>query len=102
DLGDDLLGAGGADTRDLIELGYLVGERGDRLADPGGELFDLGGEGIDAAEHHGQQVAVVVAELPGERLGQDADLAAHPGPGQLREHAGSRCPATSAPSIARP
>jgi hypothetical protein len=29
-----------------------VGERGDRLADPGGELFNLAGEGIDAAEHH--------------------------------------------------
>jgi hypothetical protein len=54
-LGDDLLGAGGADAGDLIELGHLVGERGDGLADPHGELFDLAGEGIDAAEHHGQQ-----------------------------------------------
>src|SRR5262252_6065010 len=49
--------------------------------------IDLGSEGIDAAEHHGQQVAVVVAEVPGERLGQGADLAAHAGPGQLRERA---------------
>src|SRR5215813_3782491 len=32
----------------------LAGEWGDGLADPGGELFDLGGEVIDAAEHHGQ------------------------------------------------
>jgi hypothetical protein len=87
DLGDDLLGAGGADAGDLIELGDLVGERGDRLADPAGELLDLAGEGIDAGEHHGQQVAVVVAEMPGERLSQHADLGAHAGPGQLRERA---------------
>jgi hypothetical protein len=35
-LGDDLLGAGGADAGDFIELGYLVGERCAGLADPGG------------------------------------------------------------------
>jgi hypothetical protein len=92
DLGDDFLGAGDADAGDFIELGDLVRERGDCLAGPGGELLNLGGESIDAVQHHGPQVAVVVAEMPGERLGQDAHLAAHAATGQLRERAGVTLP----------
>jgi hypothetical protein len=45
---------------------------------------------------------MVGAEVPGERLGQVADLGAHPSLCQLREDFGSRCPAMSAASICRP
>ena len=37
-LGEQVLGGGHADPGDLVELGYLGGERGDRLLDPGPPL----------------------------------------------------------------
>ena len=52
DLGDEFLGAGLADAGDLIELGHLRRERGDRLIDPPGQFLDLGGERVDPVEHH--------------------------------------------------
>jgi hypothetical protein len=82
DLGDDLRGGVLADAGDLIELGHLDRERGQRLIDPPGQLLDLGGQGVDPVEHHLQQVAVVVAEVPGQRLPQRADLAAQAVAGQ--------------------
>jgi len=102
DLGDQFLGAGLADAGDLIQLGHLSRERGDRLIDPPGQRLDLGGQGVGPVEHLVQQVAVVVAEMPGQRLLQDAFLAAHGTAGQLRENVGSRCPAISASSMSRP
>ena len=87
-----LLGAGSADTGILIQLGHLVRERGDRLIDPPGQRLDLGSQGIDAVKHHPQQVAVVVAELPRQRLLQDADLAAHRPAGQPGQHMGVSLP----------
>jgi hypothetical protein len=71
-LGDEVLGGDGADAGDVIELGHLAGERGHRLVDPPGQLVDLGGQRIDPVEHHAQQPGVMVAEVPGQRLGQDA------------------------------
>src|SRR5215469_12671905 len=56
------------------------------LLDPPGQRLDLGGQRIGAVEHHAQQVAVVVAEMPGQRLDQDALLAAHGGAGQVGQH----------------
>jgi hypothetical protein len=76
-LGDDLLRGRDADAGDLIELGHLGGERGDGLLDPGRERVDLGGERVDAAEHHAQQERVMLGEVAGQRLAQDAGLGAH-------------------------
>ena len=64
DFGDELLGAGGADAGDLIELGDLGRERGDHLLDPPGQRLDLGGQRVHAIDHHAQQVAVMAAEMP--------------------------------------
>jgi hypothetical protein len=86
DLGDELLRGDPADPRDFIERVHLVGKRGEQLLDPAGQLIDLGAERVDAVQHHLQQVAVVGAEVPGERLGQDAELGAHPALRQLREY----------------
>ena len=58
DLGDDVLGGDHADAGDLVELGDLGGERGDGLADPGGEGGDLGGERVDPGQHHAQHEGV--------------------------------------------
>src|SRR5262249_60131516 len=66
DLGDDLLSADDADPGDLIELGHLAGEGGDRLLDPGGEGVDLGGECVNPNQHHNQQNNVALGEMPGK------------------------------------
>jgi hypothetical protein len=86
-LGDDLLRGGDADAGDLIQLRHLGGERGDRFFDPGGERIDLGGERVGAVEHHAQQERVVVGEVPGQRLLQDAHLGAHLLAGEVGERA---------------
>jgi len=75
-LGDEFLGAGRPGAGDLIELGHLACERGDRLLDPPGQRLDLGGQRVHVIKHHAQQVAVVVAELPGQRLAQDGPACA--------------------------
>jgi hypothetical protein len=54
----------------------------DGLADPGGEGIDLGGERVDPGQHHAQHEGVVIGEVPGERLLQDAGLGAHVPVGQ--------------------
>jgi hypothetical protein len=59
-----------------------VGVRGDGLADPGGEGIDLGGERVDPGQHHAQHEGVVIGEVPGQRLLQDAGLGAHAPAGQ--------------------
>ena len=59
-----------------------MGVRGDGLADARGEGIDLGGERVDPGEHHAQHECVVIGEVPGERLLQDAGLGAHVPVGQ--------------------
>jgi hypothetical protein len=66
-LGEDLLRGRDADAGDLIELGHLGGERGDGLLDPDRERIDLGGERVDAVNHHAQQERVMLGEVPGQR-----------------------------------
>jgi hypothetical protein len=52
---------------------------------------DVGVDGVDPGRHPGQQEAVVVVEMAGERLFQLADLGPHPRPRHLCEHTfGSR------------
>jgi hypothetical protein len=102
DLGDQFLRAGPPDAGDLIQLGHLAGERGDRFLDPPGQRLDLGAQPIDAVEHHAQQVAVMVAEVPGQRLLQDADLLAHGAAGHPGQHVGVTLPPISASSMSRP
>jgi hypothetical protein len=70
-----------------------MGERGDRLFDPGGEGADLGGQRVDPGQHHGQQKRVVLGEVPGERLLQDARFGAHRAAGQGGKGVGAALPA---------
>jgi hypothetical protein len=85
DLGERVLGGGDADAGDLIELGDLGGVRGDGLADPGGEGIDLGGGRVDPGQHHARHEGVVIGEVPGQRLLQDAGLGAHVLAGQASQ-----------------
>jgi hypothetical protein len=57
-----------------------------------GQHLSLGSDRVDPAGHHPQQPAVMVAELPGQRLLQDALLCAHGPAGQLRQHGGVALP----------
>jgi hypothetical protein len=92
DLGDELLSAGPADAGNLIELINLPGARGQDLIDPRGQRLGLGGNRVDPVQHHPQPPAVMVAELAGQRLLQDALLTAHGPAGQLRQHRGIALP----------
>jgi hypothetical protein len=87
-LGDDHRGRGGTDSGDLIQAGHRVSERGDLCFDLGVEVGDVRVQGVDAGEHLGQQEAVVVGEVPDERLFQLGDLGAHPRPGHLGQDLG--------------
>jgi hypothetical protein len=73
ELGDQLLGGGGPDPGDLIKLGHLDRERGDRLllAVEGGDLL---AEPVDVVQHHPQNRGVVVGEEPCQRLLQRRPL----------------------------
>jgi hypothetical protein len=97
DLGDELPGADPSDAGDLIELGDLGGERGDLLLDPGGELIDLAGEVVDAVQHHLAQEPVVVVEVAGQRLLQQAEVGAQAGAGELGERPGDKAARRSSP-----
>jgi hypothetical protein len=88
DLGNDHRGRGGTDAGDLVQAGHRVSERGDLGLDLGVEVGDVHVERIDVGEHLGQQEAVVVGEVPDERLLQLGDLGAHPGPGHLCQDLG--------------
>jgi hypothetical protein len=68
DLGDELLSGGDPDPGDLIEPFGQRGERGDHRLDPVRHLVDLGGQRVDVGQHRLQQEAVVVFEVPGQRL----------------------------------
>lgn len=88
DLGDDHVGRGGSDARDLIEAFHRIIERGDLLLDSGIQGGDVGAERVDPGQHSPEQEGVVVGEVTDERLLQLADLAAHPAPGHLSQHLG--------------
>jgi len=88
DLGDDHRSGHRPPAGDLIQAGDRLGERGDHLLDGRLELGDVGAQGVHAGEHLGQQHPVVVGEVPGERLDQCRDLAAHRAPRELRERLG--------------
>ena len=93
---------GWAEPGDLIQPVDRVGERGDQLGKLGVEVGQVGVQGIHPGQHLGEQEGVLVGEEPSERLHQRAEFGAQPGAGQLREDLGSRSPATSAASMARP
>lgn len=63
-----------ADAGDGIQLGHLVGNRGEQLLDPAGQLVGLGADRVDTAGQHRQQGAVVDTDVPDARLGQAAEL----------------------------
>ena len=88
DLGDDHLGGLAADAGDLIQavdggqhLGAVAppggraggaagvdalggGDRGDQLLDPGGELADLGGQGVDLVQQQARKATPEPANPP--------------------------------------
>ena len=80
-LGDDLLGADGADAGDLIEPCHQIRERGSLLCDPGVQGSYVGADRIHPGQHRGKQESVMAGEVTGERLFQDSDLLAHAAPG---------------------
>jgi hypothetical protein len=102
DLGDDHLRGDPADASDLIQPVGRLRERGDRLLDLGVEFGDVGAGLVDAVKHGGQQEGLVVGEVAGEGLLQQAALGAQAGAGQLRQRLGSRSPAIRAASMSRP
>jgi hypothetical protein len=99
DLGDDDLGGEQTDTGDLVEavqdrqatrvvggVGVAgarrrgrrgAGQFGDQQLGAGGELVDLGGEGVDLVEQHPGQEGVVVVETTIERLNQRGTFGSH-------------------------
>ena len=68
----------------------------DHLFDPGGEGVYLGGQRVGPGEHHGEQEGVVLGEVPGERLLQEARLGAHLAAGQGRQRVGVTLPGDQA------
>ncbi len=86
DLGDDDLRCGDTDPGDLIQPGHRVSERGDLNLDPLLDLGDVSAQTVDVAQHTFQQEHVMIGDVTDQRLGQDADLAAHRAAGQVREH----------------
>lgn len=88
DLGDDDVGGDRVDAGDLAEPGDRVGVGGDLGADPGVDGGDVGVDGVDAAEHLGEQECVVVGEVAGERLLQFGEFGAQTAAGVLGQYLG--------------
>jgi hypothetical protein len=65
------------DTRDLIEPGHRLRERGDLLIDPGLHHVNVSGNCVHPGQHGPQQERVMLGEPPSERLLQAAGLTAH-------------------------
>src|SRR5512133_3897182 len=74
DLGDDRAGGGAADATDLIQPVGRRHERGDQLLELVVQLGDVSIQPSHPGQHLGQQEPVMVAEVPGEGLLQDAAL----------------------------
>ena len=77
DLGDELLGADPSDAGHRVQLGDLGRERSDLLVDVCGQLLDLGGEVVDAFQHHLAEERVMVVEVASQGLFELAELGAH-------------------------
>jgi hypothetical protein len=92
ELGDEQLRSQLAEPRDLIQPINRPSEAGDQLLELGVELGQVGVQGIHPAQHLGEQEGVLVGEAPSERLGQQAEVGAQAGPGQLRQDLGVALP----------
>ena len=57
------------------------------LGDAGGEIVDVGAQGVDLAEEHAGQFGVVFVEATGEGLDECGVLGPHPSFGHAGEHA---------------
>jgi hypothetical protein len=74
-LGDDVLGADGADAVHGAELFHLVQVGLDQRLDPRGERLDLRAVVVDDGQHHRQHGGVLVGEERAvQRVFQAADL----------------------------
>jgi hypothetical protein len=91
-----------ADPGDLVQPINRPSEVGDQLLDLGVELGQVGVQLVHPGQHLGQQEGVLVGEEPTERLHQRAEFGAHRARASCAGDLGSRSPATSAVSMARP
>ena len=90
DLGDEVPGRADPEPGDAVQLLYLPLVRLAHLRDLVVQDLDLGGDLVDAVQHHLQDEGV----LPGEEravqgLLQPGGLAAHHAAGHLRQHSGA-------------
>ena len=84
-FGDEDLRDGGAEPRDAHE--ELPGETKGlhRRLDPGAEVVDVGGVGVNPVQIEFGHVAVVFGEPAGECLGEFRDFGPQPALGHLRQ-----------------
>jgi hypothetical protein len=101
-LGEQVLGGGGADAGDLVELGDLGGQRGGGLLDPGGEGSDLGGERVDPGQLMPSMNAWWPVKWPVSASCKTLVLARMFRRARAASACGLRCPAMRASSMARP
>ena len=88
-LGDDVLGADGADAVHGVELADLAQVGLDQCLDPRVERLDPRAVVVDDVQHHGRHGGVPGGEERAvQRLFQTADLAAHGAAGQLGQGLG--------------
>ena len=90
------------DTGDLIERGHRLVERGDLGGDLVLEVGDVGFDLVDPGQHLGRQPGVVVGEVPVKVSPRSLILPRSRVRASCARTFGSRCPATIAPSMARP
>src|SRR4029453_3689688 len=102
DLGDDRAGGGAADATDLIQPVGRRRERDDQLLELLVQLGDVSVQPIPPAQHPGQQEPVMVGETPVKASSRTRCLARIRPRASSASTLGSRSPATSASSIARP
>jgi hypothetical protein len=102
DLGEDRAGGGAADAGDLLQPVGRRRERDDQLLELGVQLGDVGVQRIHPGQHPGQQEPVMVGEEPGEGSSRTLRLARIRPRASSASTLGSRSPAMSAASIARP
>jgi hypothetical protein len=102
DLGDDDVRGDAADAGDLIQPLGRQRERGDLRLDVGLEGGDVGADRIHAVQHRGQQERVMSVKWPVNASVSWPSLARMRVRASCASALGSRSPATSASSIARP
>ena len=102
DLGEHALGRPLAHPRDGVQPVPSPRERGDHPVDMGVELGDRPLQLLQVRQGQMNEQRMVATKPAPQRLAQLRELGTQPALGQFGERLGSRSPATSAASIARP